>query len=62
MEVSWQTSVHVVLLPLQKASASQGNLQPFGFTVPLHGGQDIILYPTQTSSSVNVTEMNSFFS
>jgi len=49
------------LFSLQKASASQETLQPFGFKVPSHGGQDIIFYSSQTTSSVNVTQMNALF-
>ncbi|XP_023701868.1 basic helix-loop-helix transcription factor scleraxis isoform X1 [Cryptotermes secundus] len=44
-----------------KASASQGAMDPFSFTVPPHGGQAIVFYPAQTSGSFDSSDMSSFF-
>jgi hypothetical protein len=45
---------------LQKASASQGAVDPFSFTVPPHGGQAVVFYPPQAPGPVDSSEMGSF--
>ncbi|KDR23884.1 transcription factor 15-like isoform X2 [Zootermopsis nevadensis] len=43
-----------------KASATQGAVDPFRYTVQPHGGQAVVFYPPQTPGPVNSTGMDSF--